>query len=136
MHPHIKNWDSCLKEYRRYALLPPETKRDRRTDIAITICLPKFLWGQGGIKKTLLMHNKTSHDLAVVQSSHRVLLTLLTSGCFCHLTFYKVLGNYFQQKSWGIVLQDRGKAKRFSCQNSSTNFLRRLFMYLNSCSSF
>ena len=35
-------WNSYLKEYRRYA---PDTKRDGRTDSAITICLPKFLWG-------------------------------------------------------------------------------------------
>ena len=35
-------WYSYLKEYRRYA---PDTKRDGRTDSAITICLPKFLWG-------------------------------------------------------------------------------------------
>ena len=35
-------WNSYLKEYRRYAL---DTKRDGWTDSAITICLPKFLWG-------------------------------------------------------------------------------------------
>ena len=43
-------WNSYLKEYRRNG---PDTKRDRRTDgrtdgqtdSAITICLPKFLWG-------------------------------------------------------------------------------------------
>ena len=44
-------WNSYLKEYRRYA---PDTKRDGRTDgrtdSAITICLPKFLWGHKKIK--------------------------------------------------------------------------------------
>ena len=35
-------WNAYLKEYRRYA---PDTKRDGHTDSAITICLPKFLWG-------------------------------------------------------------------------------------------
>ena len=39
-------WNSYLKEYRRYG---PDTKAgltDGRTDFsAITICLPKFLWG-------------------------------------------------------------------------------------------
>ena len=35
-------WNSYLKEYRRYA---PDTKRDGRTESAITICLPKSLWG-------------------------------------------------------------------------------------------
>ena len=42
-------WNSYLKEYRRYG---PDTKAggtdgqtDGRTDSAITICLPKFLWG-------------------------------------------------------------------------------------------
>ena len=46
-------WNSYLKEYRRYG---PDTKAGRthgrthgqtdgRTDSAITICLPKFLWG-------------------------------------------------------------------------------------------
>ena len=35
-------WNSYLKEYRRYA---PDMKRDGQTDSAITICLPKFLWG-------------------------------------------------------------------------------------------
>ena len=44
-----KSWNSYLKGYRRYG---PDTKAgrtDRRTDgwtdSAITICLPKFLWG-------------------------------------------------------------------------------------------
>ena len=40
--PTHQIWNSYLKEYRRYA---PDTKRDGRTDSAITICLPKFLWG-------------------------------------------------------------------------------------------
>ena len=38
-------WNSYLKECRRYG---PDTKAGRtdgRTDSAITICLPKFLWG-------------------------------------------------------------------------------------------
>ena len=42
-------WNSYLKEYRRYG---PDTKAGRthggtdgQTDSAITICLPKFLWG-------------------------------------------------------------------------------------------
>ena len=38
-------WNSYIKEYRRYG---PDTKAGRtdgRTDSAITICLPKFLWG-------------------------------------------------------------------------------------------
>ena len=39
-------WNPYLKESRRYG---PDTKRDgrtdTRTDCAITICLPKFLWG-------------------------------------------------------------------------------------------
>ena len=42
MHQHTKFWNFYLKEYRIYA---PDTKRDGRTDGAITICLPKFLWG-------------------------------------------------------------------------------------------
>ena len=35
-------WNSYLKECRRYAR---DKKRDGWTDSAITICLPKFLWG-------------------------------------------------------------------------------------------
>ena len=45
---------SYLKEYRRYA---PDTKRDGhtdgRTDSAITICLPKFLWGHKKINNEI-----------------------------------------------------------------------------------
>ena len=46
--------NSYLKEYRRYA---PDTKRDGRTDSAITICLPKFLWG----------HKNSNTDIQVNQ---------------------------------------------------------------------
>ena len=45
MHPHTKFWNPTLKNV-GYA---PDTKRDGRTDSAITICLPKFLWGHKNI---------------------------------------------------------------------------------------
>ena len=47
-------WNSYLKEYRRYA---PDMKQDGRTDSAITICLPKFLWG---IKNTRYIYVSSS----------------------------------------------------------------------------
>ena len=50
-------WNSYLKEYRRYG---PDTKAGRTdgqmdggTDSAITICLPKFLWGHKNLSKVL-----------------------------------------------------------------------------------
>ena len=48
-------WNSYLKEYRRYG---PDTKAgrtdSRTTDSAITICLPKFLWGHKKVIPTSL----------------------------------------------------------------------------------
>ena len=49
-------WKTYLKEYRRYA---PDTNRDGRTDSAITICLPKFLWGHKNWFDNLLIQTKT-----------------------------------------------------------------------------
>ena len=53
-------WNYYLKEYRRYA---PNTKRDGRTDSAITICLPKFLWGHKNNTEITKMVNKRSTAL-------------------------------------------------------------------------
>ena len=55
-------WNSYLKEYRRYG---PDTKAGRtdwrtdgltdgRTDSAITICLPKFLWGHKNVTNQVI----------------------------------------------------------------------------------
>ena len=58
----LQNWNSYLKEYRKYGadtkaertdgLTDGQTdgRTDGRTDSAITICLPKFLWGHKNMK--------------------------------------------------------------------------------------
>ena len=68
-------WNSYLKEYRRYA---PDMKRDKRTDSAITICLPKFLWGHKNrhndlldIRNLTLNKQDKSCDNSTVQNERR-----------------------------------------------------------------
>ena len=40
---------------------------------------------------------------------------------------FEFLGISSSQKSWGIVLKDRGKAKKFSYPNSSTIIYKKVF---------
>ena len=70
-------WNSYLKAYRRYG---PDTKAGRtdgqtdgRTDSAITICLPKFLWGHKNITPetslNIYISKEESKDRESIQSN-------------------------------------------------------------------
>ena len=100
---HTPNLEFLPQEYRRYA---PDTKRDGRThgrthgrtdgrtDSAITICLPKFLWGH---KKSCLIicknriklcfHNKYVH---YSRKLHGKVNYLIKTGDF------SLVGNYLR----------------------------------------
>ena len=105
-------WNSYLKEYRRYA---PDMKRDRRTDRAITICLPKFLWGH---KKSI----NTSLVGCLLSNGFKESLGLNHQSSASNLSFVCLSGFFMSQSTKGRVFLGWSSTKqRLMCLSQVHN---------------
>ena len=100
-----KVWNSYLKEYRRYG---PDTKAGRtdgltdgRTDSAITICLPKFLWGVQKNLTSIKGHNSVTNKQKVTGKNPNLDIVNYIKA---YTKFGKILSICFPDIEWKKIL--------------------------------
>ena len=108
-------WNSYLKESRRYG---PDTKAGRthgRTDSAITICLPKFLWGHKKIKTYIYIISKSDLSTQICVCKFKVLPHFFHFNLICNMTTFRKKQEMSQsrdecpKRNWSSIRHIRGK---------------------------